>query len=125
MAVCCVFMSQAQTIISTADLNGTKWKLVSPKDDGCLKNISFTLRSKIDRIAFVNEGKTYRYSIDYYISPTIPTKYNKDFVGKNRSGKYIIQCVYDEVFWFEVLKFTKKELRLRSKLGQTFVFSNE
>ena len=60
MLFCCVFMSQAQTTISTAELNGTKWKLVSPKDDGCLKNISFTLRSKIDRIAFVHEGKTYK-----------------------------------------------------------------
>lgn len=112
-------------VVSTTDLCNTEWVLRSPNCDGCKKFIAFTLSHKTDKVFFVEKQKTYNNKFDYYISPTIPKVFDKALVGKESKGKYIIQEVFCEVFWFEIQKLTKDELILHSKLGGTFCYSKK
>ena len=109
-------------VVSTTDLCNTEWVLRSPNCDGCKKFIAFTLSHKTDKVFFVEKQKTYNNKFDYYISPTIPKVFDKALVGKESKGKYIIQEVFGEVFWFQILQFSSSELKVKTKFGQTFVF---
>lgn len=97
-------------VVSTTDLCNTEWVLRSPNCDGCKKFIAFTLSHKTDKVFFVEKQKTYNNKFDYYISPTIPKVFDKALVGKESKGKYIIQEVFGEVFWFEIQNLPRTSL---------------
>ena len=91
--------------ISTTDLNGTTWQ-IDKEYSKCTKNyIECTDRQIIKHI----QNDTDCIPYDYYLSETIPTKFDSSKVGKQTKGHYLIQ--YDSekkaFFSFAIQKTVK------------------
>ncbi len=111
----------AQTV-STVELNGTKWKLVSPVDGYTERGMSFTMDARTTTVMFKRLNKDFKFPLKYYISPSIPKTFDSSQIGKNRKGCYIIQFVDDCVFWFKIVEMSSTKITLLSKLGDTTVY---
>ena len=109
-------------VVSCHRLNGTRWKLVSPQIDYCDRTMSFSTTVRTTKTKFKTSGKEYKCPKSYYITTSIPTKFDKAQVGKNQSGRYIIQFVDDKVFWFKIISYDGKSITLLSKLGDTTTY---
>lgn len=107
---------------STSKLNGTRWKLVSPTINFCERYMSFTKTHRTTETKFIKEKKKYQFPLTYYISSSIPKTFDKTQVGKNRSGRYIIQNIDNKVFWFKIINFCNEEMTLLSMKGQTTTY---
>lgn len=107
---------------STSKLNRTRWKLVSPTINFCERYMSFTKTHRTTETKFIKEKKKYQFPLTYYISSSIPKTFDKTQVGKNRSGRYIIQNIDNKVFWFKIINFCNEEMTLLSMKGQTTTY---
>lgn len=79
--------------IATSELNGTKWKLVSPVSDYCERGMSFTTTTRTTTTKFKKNKKEFQFPLKYYLSSSIPKTFDSSQIGKNRKGSYIIQTV--------------------------------
>lgn len=111
----------AQTV-STSELNGTKWTLVSPVCDYCERGMSFTMDTRITTEKYKRLNKAFKLPLKYYLSPSIPKTFDSSQIGKNRKGSYIIQYVDNSVFWFKIVDISSTKITLLSKLGDTTVY---
>jgi hypothetical protein len=105
--------------ISTTDLNGTTWQ-IDKEYSKCTKNyIECTNRQIIKHI----QNDTDCIPYDYYLSETIPTKFDSSKVGKQTKGHYLIQ--YDpekKAFFSFAIQKTAKQLtltRIKDKSGSS------
>ena len=96
--------------IATSELNGTKWKLVSPVSDYCERGMSFTTTTRTTTAKFKKNKKEFQFPLKYYLSSSIPKTFDSSQIGKSRKGSYIIQYVDNSVFWFKIVDIssTKK-----------------
>ena len=116
--------------VSIAELSGTKWKLTKPVLDHCDKTISFTNTTvtKTSNYHYVKRGETkeskrfFSNSYPYYLAATIPTKFNQSFVGKVKSGAYVIKYVNKRVVAFKVLSISNAQLKLSTPQGDVLVY---
>ena len=108
--------------ISTAELNGTRWKLVSPVYDYCERGMSFTMDTRTTTVKFKRNNKEFKFPLKYYLSPSIPKTFDSSQIGKNQKGRYIIQYVDDSVFWFKIVEVSSTKITLLSKFGDTTVY---
>ena len=108
--------------IATSELNGTKWKLVSPVSDYCERGMSFTMDSRTTIEKYKRLNKAFKLPLKYYLSSSIPKKFDSSQIGKNRKGNYIIQYVDDSVFWFKIVEISSTKITLLSKFGITTVY---
>ena len=108
--------------IATSELNGTKWKLVSPVSDYCERGMSFTTTTRTTTTKFKKNKKEFLFSLKYYLSSSIPKTFDCSQIGKNRKGSYIIQYVDNSVFWFKIVDISSTKITLLSKLGDTTVY---
>ena len=108
--------------VATSELNGTRWKLVSPVCDYCERGMSFTMDARITTEKYKRLNKAFKLPLKYYISPSIPKTFDSSQIGKNRKGNYIIQYVDDSVFWFKIVEFSSTKITLLSKFGITTVY---
>lgn len=116
--------------IATSELNGTKWKLVKPVFNYCDKTMSFTNTTvtNTSNYHYVKRGETkeskrfFSNSYPYYLAATIPTKFNQSFVGKVKSGAYVIKYVNKKVVAFKVLSISNAQLKLSTPQGDVLVY---
>ena len=108
--------------IATSELNGTKWKLVSPVSDYCERGMSFTMTTRTTTTKFKKNKKEFLFPLKYYLSSSIPKTFDSSQIGKNRKGSYIIQYVDNSVFWFKIVDISSTKITLLSKLGDTMVY---
>ncbi len=108
--------------IATSELNGTKWKEISPTYDYCERGMTFTMDTRTTSTKFYKTGKEFNCSLKYYISSSIPETFDSSQIGKNRKGSYIIQYVDNSVFWFKIVDISSTKITLLSKLGDTTVY---
>ena len=118
--------------IATSELNGTKWKLVSPVSDYCERGMSFTMTTRTTTAKFkknkkefqfpLKTGKEFNCPLKYYISSSIPETFDSTRIGKSRRGTYIIQFVDNKVFWFKIVELSNTKMTLLSKYGQTIIY---
>ena len=111
----------AQTV-STSELNGTKWKEISPTYDYCERGMTFTMDTRTTSTKFYKTGKEFNCPLKYYISSSIPETFDSTRIGKSRRGTYIIQFVDNKVFWFKIVDISSTKITLLSKLGDTTVY---
>lgn len=108
--------------IATSELNGTKWKLVSPVSDYCERGMSFTMTTRTTTAKFKKNKKEFLFPLKYYLSSSIPKTFDSSQIGKSRKGGYIIQYVDNSVFWFKIVDISSTKITLLSKLGDTTVY---
>ena len=108
--------------IATSELNGTKWKEISPTYDYCERGMTFTMDTRTTSTKFYKTGKEFNCSLKYYISSSIPETFDSSQIGKKRKGSYIIQYVDNSVFWFKIVDISSTKITLLSKLGDTTVY---
>ena len=108
--------------IATSELNGTKWKEISPTYDHCERGMTFTMDTRTTSTKFYKTGKEFNCPLKYYISSSIPETFDSSQIGKNRKGSYIIQYVDNSVFWFKIVDISSTKITLLSKLGDTTVY---
>ena len=111
----------AQTV-STSELNGTKWKEISPTYDYCERGMTFTMDTRTTSTKFYKTGKEFNCPLKYYISSSIPETFDSTQIGKSRRGTYIIQFVDNKVFWFKIVELSNTKMTLVSKYGQTIIY---
>lgn len=77
---------------------------------------------------YVKRGETkeskrfFSNSYPYYLAATIPTKFNQSFVGKVKSGAYVIKYVNKRVVAFKVLSISNAQLKLSTPQGDVLVY---
>ncbi len=108
--------------IATSELNGTKWKEISPTYDYSERGMTFTMDTRTTSTKFYKTGKEFNCPLKYYISSSIPETFDSSQIGKNRKGSYIIQYVDNSVFWFKIVDISSTKITLLSKLGDTTVY---
>ena len=108
--------------IATSELNGTKWKLVSPVSDYCERGMSFTTTTRTTTTKFKKNKKEFLFPLKYYLSSSIPKTFDSSQIGKSRKGSYIIQYVDNSVFWFKIVDISSTKITLLSKLDDTTVY---
>ena len=108
--------------IATSELNGTKWKEISPTYDYCERGMTFTMDTRTTSTKFYKTGKEFNCPLKYYISSSIPETFDSSQIGKNRKGSYIILYVDNSVFWFKIVDISSTKITLLSKLGDTTVY---
>ena len=119
----------AQTV-SLSQLTNTKWKLTKPVFSYCDKTMSFTNTTvtNTSNSHYVKRGETkeskrfFSNSYPYYLAATIPTKFNQSFVGKVKSGAYVIKYVNKRVVAFKVLSISNAQLKLSTPQGDVLVY---
>ena len=108
--------------IATSELNGTKWKEISPTYDYCERGMTFTMDTRTTSTKFYKTGKEFNCPLKYYLSSSIPKTFDSSQIGKNRKGSYIIQYVDNSVFWFKIVDISSTKITLLSKLGDTTIY---
>ena len=108
--------------IATSELNGTKWKEISPTYDYCERGMTFTMDTRTTSTKFYKTGKEFNCPLKYYISSSIPETFDNTQIGKSRRGTYIIQFVDNKVFWFKIVELSNTKMTLLSKYGQTIIY---
>lgn len=119
----------AQTV-SLSQLTNTKWKLTKPVFSYCDKTMSFTNTTvtNTSNYHYVKRGETkeskrfFSNSYPYYLAATIPTKFNQSFVGKVKSGAYVIKYVNKRIVAFKVLSISNAQLKLSTPQGDVLVY---
>ncbi len=101
--------------IATSELNGTKWKLVSPVSDYCERGMSFTTTTRTTTAKFKKNKKEFQFPLKYYLSSSIPKTFDSSQIGKSRKGSYIIQYVDNSVFWFKIVDISSTKIILLPK----------
>ena len=87
----CICTTDAQVTISTSDLAGTKWQTEFAYNENAKRHLEYTQKGKI--IWHLDDNSN--ISFPFYLSSTIPTKYDATKVGKNDKGCYIVE--YNDV----------------------------
>ena len=119
----------AQTV-SLGQLTNTKWKLTKPVFSYCEKTMSFTNTTitNTSNSHYVKRGETkeskrfFSNSYPYYLAATIPTKFNQSFVGKVKSGAYVIKYVNKRIVAYKVLSISNAQLKLSTPQGDVLVY---
>ena len=102
----CINITKAQVVISTSDLIGTKWQTPKQYDMQSKEYDEYTLEQRIWHMA---DGTTFAYP--YYLSNTIPTKFDYSKVGKSTKGCYLIEVnpKWGWLYCYSIISFNKTE----------------
>lgn len=111
--VCCSISVFAQKQKTTQELlMSAKWE---PQDFYHEDNCGFV---RYTEVKFITEMKFYGkyrfFSYDYYLSSSPDSVFDRNKIGKNCNGKYIIEDGGDYVFISEILELTSTKLVVRN-----------
>ena len=120
----CSLFCLGQTV-STKQLAGTSWNLISPKLEECYSTIKFSMDTitYIDQYPIIN--KTTILNHIYYISSTEPTVFDKTLVGKSLSGNYIASYNGSDLMWLKVEKISNDSLYVSNDEDDEFIFKKQ
>lgn len=124
-----IMQANAQTF-SVKDLIGTKWEHIKDYNPNSKIVIEFTNTEMIETVSFIDNSQRYRWPRPYYLSPTVPTSFNKSLVGKTTTGTYLVLLyAFDRMDYKTIKKITSDSLvlyhRKTNAIGgheQTFVY---
>ena len=124
LSLFCSLFCLGQTV-STKQLAGTSWNLISPKLEECYMTIKFTTDTMtyIDQYPVLN--KTTVLNEQYYISSAEPTSFVKTLVGKSLSGNYIAEYNGSDLMWFKVEKISNDSLYVSNDEDDVFIFKKQ
>ena len=90
--------------VSLSQLQGTKWKEVSPVQEGDEKIWEFSDKEITRHFYYKHNDKQYEYKDPFYISNYFPTVYDQSLVGKNNTGKYLVMYIdtWDRMDWYTI-----------------------
>lgn len=102
----CANNTQAQVVISSSDLIGTKWQTAKQYDDQSKVYYEYT---KEAMIRHKSNGGISTYPC--YLSNTIPTKFDNDKVGVITKGCHIIEynTKLDVLYCYSIKSFNKTD----------------
>ena len=83
----CINMTKAQVTISTSDLNGTRWQLAEDYEAQSKDYYEYTQGTSI-----LHRSDSSSLTFPYYLSNTIPTKFDYSKVGVSTKGCYYVQA---------------------------------
>lgn len=126
-------MSNAQVTVSTSQLNGTEWQLVSRTisgetlypEDGDVTTVKYNMSSYSDSCYYGMIEMDRVFQRPYYISDTEPsyTYFDRSKVGVNATGKYIVDYndKINEVDYWTVISFNTDEMVLFHKAKEGYI----
>ena len=123
--ICMIFAfvntTKAQVTLSTSDLIGTKWQLARDYDDNSKVYYEYTDR---EMIWHRSDGNTLSYQ--YYLSNTIPTKFDYTKVGQSTKGCYLVKCHPQTgfIYYYSFKSFNKSEGTMILKLENDDVITS-
>ena len=88
--------------VSTQQLIGTKWEMISPAADDEETIWEFSNSQLTEKNTWDN--KLYKYIFPYYITDYLPTLYVESLVGKNATGKYLVSYSnrWKRMYWYTI-----------------------
>ena len=109
----CTFTSKAQVRVSTRDLNGTKWQLQKRYAERSKEFYEYK-----DGLIIWNWDNGDCFVYHYYLSETIPTKFDSSKVGKSTKGRYLIRYnpIEKNFFCLSIQEFSKSQKIMTLKL---------
>ena len=93
----------AQTF-TVKDLIGTKWEQVKDSKATTKTVVEFTDKDMIEYCTHLYTNTKFRWPRPYYFSPTIPTSFDKNKVGKVTTGRYIVILYKDERMVYKTIQ---------------------
>ena len=90
--------------VSLSQLQGTKWKIVSPIQEGDEKIWKFSDKEITRHYYYKDNDRQYEYKDPFYISNYFPTVYDQSLVGKKDTGKYLVMYIdtWDRMDWYTI-----------------------
>lgn len=90
--------------VSLSQLQGTKWKIVSPIQEGDEKIWEFSDKEITRHYYYKDNDKQYEYKDPFYISNYFPTVYDQSLVGKKVIGKYLVMYIdtWNRMDWYTI-----------------------
>lgn len=90
--------------VSLSQLQGTRWKEVSPIQEGDEKIWEFSDKEITRHYYYKDNDKQYEYKDPFYISSYFPTVYDKSLVGKKDTGKYLVMYIdtWNRMDWYTI-----------------------
>ena len=123
-------LCNAQVSVSTCQLDGTEWKLVSVNktefmDDDDTSYFKFTMSSYIDSCYYARIDMDRVLRSTYYVSNVEPsyTCFDESQVGVNANGKYIVwrNNTSHEIDYFTIMSFNGDEMKLFHKAKENTI----
>lgn len=117
-------------VVYHQQLKNTSWHLKEPSNPNVDTYFDFSDRvlTSVSDVHYpdtkLRKGlkKKYTNKYLYYIASQVPSNFDCKKVGQSEKGSYIIQELDGDFFWFKILQFNSAELKVKTKLGQIFVF---
>lgn len=90
--------------VSLSQLQGTKWKIVSPIQEGDEKIWEFSDKEITRHYYYKDSDNQFEYKDPFYISNYFPTVYDQSLVGKKDTGKYLVMYIdtWDRMDWYTI-----------------------
>ena len=119
-------MCKAQVTVSTSQLNGTEWQIVSYEDKNGISKYDFeivtckyAMSSLYEKAYYPEDGDSICSRWSYYITDVVPLDFNfdKSKVGVNSTGRYLIYKggLVDYVDYDVIMSFNDDEMVLLHK----------
>lgn len=117
-------------IVTPQQLKNTSWHLKEPSNPNVDTYFEFSDRvlTNVSDAHYADTKfrkglkKKYINKYSYYIANQVPSCFDSKKVGQLLKGSYIVQELDGDFFWFQIIQFSSSELKVKTKLGQTFVF---
>lgn len=102
----CINTAKAQVTISTSDLKGTKWQTADQYNKQSKSYYEYTQDAEIRH---EDDGNT--IESPYYLTDTVPSKFDYARVGKSTKGCYLIaiNTKLDILYCFSIRSFDKTD----------------
>ena len=118
--------NNAQVKISTSQLNGTEWQIVSYEDKNGISKYDYEIvtrkyfmSSYYEKAYYPEDGDSICYRLPYYITDIEPLDFNfdKSKVGVNSTGRYLVRKgdIVDYVDYGVIMSFNDDEMVLLHK----------
>ena len=98
-------MLSCKAQVSTSQLIGTKWKMISPSGEDIVKTTwEFTNKEIKETIYFIPYNEEIINVFPYYISSSFPSVFVHNCVGKNYTGKYLVKLLErnNRMYWYTI-----------------------
>lgn len=100
-----ISMLSCKAQVSTSQLIGTKWKMISPSGEDIVKTTwEFTNKEIKETIYFIPYNEEIINVFPYYISSSFPSVFVHNCVGKNYTGKYLVKLLErnNRMYWYTI-----------------------
>lgn len=117
----CISTAKAQITVSSSDLVGTKWQLDHQYDDNSKVYYEYT-----DTVMIWHRSDGSTLSYPYYLSDTIPTKFDYTKVGQPTKGCYYVDCHPQTgfIYYYSFISLDKSDGTMIQKLENQNVITS-